>query len=32
MSDKDMKYYPTELEKEIEKVMLQENDLVMSLT
>lgn len=32
MSDKDLKYYPIELEKEIEKVMLQENGLVMSLT
>jgi len=32
MSDKDLKYYPLELQKEIGKYLLRENDLVMSLT
>lgn len=32
MSDKDLKYYPVETQKEIERFLLKENDLVMSLT
>ena len=32
MSDKDLKYYPLELQEEIERYLLRENDLVMSLT
>ena len=32
MSDKDLKYYPVELQPEIERYLLEEGDLVMSLT
>ncbi len=32
MSDKDIKYYPIETQQEIKRYLLQENDLVMSLT
>ena len=32
MSDKDLKFYPNELESEIKNYLLKENDLVMSLT
>lgn len=32
MSDKDLKFYPSETSEEIKRYLLQENDLVMSLT
>src|SRR5690554_5530392 len=32
MSDKDLKFYPLEVTEEIKRYLLEENDLVMSLT